>query len=163
MQVLRAEQRVAWLENTMKTFKHILVPTDFEKASAGALEVATSLAQSFGARLTLLHVWEIPIYPYMDFVLNSEVIAGVEDAAVKHLAEALAKLRMVLPDASSLLKTGQPGPSIIDAIAELKPDLVVMGTHGRRGVDRALLGSVAEKVVRSSAAPVLTVHAPAES
>src|SRR6185436_1914069 len=51
----------------MKTFKHILVPTDFEKASAGALEIATSLARACDAKLTLLHVWEIPIYPYMDF------------------------------------------------------------------------------------------------
>jgi nucleotide-binding universal stress UspA family protein len=143
----------------MTTFKHILVPTDFEKASAGALEVATSLAQACGAKITLLHVWEIPIYPYMDFMLNSEVITRVEDAAVKHLAESLAKLQKVVPDADSKLKTGQPGPGIIDAIAELKPDLVVMGTHGRQGVGRALLGSVAEKLVRVSAVPVLTVHA----
>jgi nucleotide-binding universal stress UspA family protein len=144
----------------MKTFKHILVPTDFEKASAGALDVAISLAQSCGAKLTLLHVWEIPIYPYMDFMLNSAVIARVEDAAVKHLGEALEKLRKVLPDAESKLKMGEAGPGIVEAIAELKPDLVVMGTHGRRGVGRVLLGSVAEKIVRLSTVPVLTVHAP---
>lgn len=145
----------------MKTFKHILVPTDFEKASAGALDVATSLAQACGAKVTLLHVWEIPVYPYMDFMLNSEVITRVEDAAVKHLADALAELRKVLPDADSKLRTGLPWQGIIDTIAELKPDLVVMGTHGRRGVGRAILGSVAEKLVRLSPVPVLTVHAPA--
>ena len=145
----------------MKTFKHILVPTDFEKASAGALEIATSLAQSCGAKVTLLHVWEIPVYPYMDFMLNSEVITRVEDAAVKHLADALEKLRKTLPDAQSKLRTGEPAPGIIDAIKELKPDLVVMGTHGRHGVGRAILGSVAEKLVRLSPVPVLTVHAPA--
>ena len=147
----------------MKTFKHILVPTDFETPSAGALEVATSLARACGARVTLLHVWEIPIYPYMDFILNSELITRVEDAAVKHLAEALEELRKVLPDVVSKLKTGRPAPAIIDAIAELKPDLVVMGTHGRHGVERAILGSVAEKLVRLSTVPILTVHAPSVS
>ena len=147
----------------MKTFKHILVPTDFEKASAHALEVATSLALSCGAKLTLLHVWELPVYPYMDFILNSEIITRVEDAAVKHLADALEKLRQVMPDAESKLKTGQPGPSILEAVLDLKADLVVMGTHGRRGVGRAMLGSVAEKLVRLSTVPVLTVHAPLES
>ncbi|HXK19273.1 MAG TPA: universal stress protein [Polyangiaceae bacterium] len=146
----------------MKTFKHILVPTDFEKASAGALEIAVSLARACDAKVTLLHVWEIPIYPYMDFMLNSEVITRVEDAAVKHLSEALEKLQQVLPNAASKLKTGQPGPAIVDAIEELKPDLVVMGTHGRHGLERAILGSVAEKLVRSSPVPVLTVHAPSE-
>ena|SRR5881394_1294966 len=146
----------------MKTFKHILVPTDFQKASASALEIATSLARACDAKVTLLHVWEVPIYPYMDFMLNSDVITRVEDAAVKHLAESLESLRQVLPNVDSKLKTGEPAPGIIDAIAELKPDLVVMGTHGRQGVGRAILGSVAEKLVRHSPVPVLTVHALSE-
>jgi nucleotide-binding universal stress UspA family protein len=144
----------------MKTFKHILVPIDFEKASAGALEIATSLARACDAKLTLLHVWEIPIYPYMDFMLNSDVITRVEDAAVKHLAEALENARKDLPGVESKLKTGLPWQGILDAIDELKPDLVVMGTHGRQGIGRAILGSVAEKLVRLSTVPVLTVHAP---
>ena len=145
----------------MNNFKHILVPTDFEKASAGALELATTLAQAFNSKVTLLHVWELPIYPYMDFMLNSDVITRVEDAAVKRLASALEKLRQVSPAAESRLKTGRPWQGILDTIQELKPDLVVMGTHGRRGVGHAILGSVAEKVVRLSHVPVLTVHAPA--
>ncbi len=144
----------------MKTFKHILVPTDFEQASTGALDIATSLAQAFAAKVTLLHVWEIPIYPYMDFMLNSDVITRVEDAAVNRLREALEKLQLVLPNAESKLKAGPPWQGIIDAIGELKPDLVVMGTHGRSGFVRTVLGSVAEKLVRLSAVPVLTVHAP---
>ena len=145
----------------MTRFKHILVPTDFEKASAGALDLAATLAQAFDSKITLLHVWEIPIYPYMDFMLNSDVITRVEDAAVKRLASALEKLRAVSPSAESQLKTGLPWQGILDAIQELKPDLVVMGTHGRHGVGHAILGSVAEKVVRLSHVPVLTVHAPA--
>lgn len=142
----------------MKTFKHILVATDFGKATAAAVETAASLALSCDAKLTLLHVWEVPIYPYMDFMLNSEVITRVEDAAVKHLAEALESVQKVVPGAQSMLKTGMPWAGIMDAIDETKPDLVVMGTHGRHGVQRVVLGSVAEKLVRLSPVPVLTVR-----
>lgn len=142
----------------MKTFKHILVPTDFEGPSAEATDTAMGLAHAFGAKLTLLHVWEIPIYPYMEFMLNSEIIAGIEQRAIKRLDEAVANVRLALPSANAVLKTGLPWGGIVDAIQELQPDLVVMGTHGRRGVNHLMLGSVAEKVVRLSPVPVLTVR-----
>ncbi len=144
----------------MQTFKHILVPTDFAKASAEAVKLAVSMAKAFDAKLTLLHVWELPIYPYMDFMLNSSVIGEVEDAAVKGLEAALPNLKKSLPTAESKLKNGLPHQGILDAVAELGADLVIMGTHGRHGLSRITLGSVAEKVVRLSPVPVLTVHAP---
>jgi nucleotide-binding universal stress UspA family protein len=142
----------------MTTFKHILVPTDFEAPSSRAIDVAIGLARAFDAKLTLLHVWEIPIYPYMEFMLNSEVITSVEQRAVKRLAEALEGLRKALPRAESKLKTDMPWAGILDAIQETGADLVVMGTHGRRGVAHVVIGSVAEKVVRLSPVPVLTVR-----
>lgn len=147
----------------MQIFKHILVPTDFHAASGTALELAVSMAQAFDAKITLLHVWEVPIYPYMDFMLNSSLITRVEDAAVKGLAEALEQLQKKLPTAQSKLKTGLPWEGVLEAINELGADLVVMGTHGRRGLSRLTLGSVAERVVRLSRVPVLSVHAPSES
>jgi nucleotide-binding universal stress UspA family protein len=147
----------------MQNFKHILVPTDFHEASASALELAVSMAQTFGAKVTLLHVWEVPIYPYMDFMLNSELITRVEDAAVKGLAEALETLQKTLPTAEGKLKTGTPWQEVVDAVSELGADLVIMGTHGRRGLSRLTLGSVAERVVRLAPVPVLTVHAPSEA
>lgn len=143
----------------MQNFKHILVTTDFEASSSGALSAAVALARTLHARLTVLHVWEIPIYPYMDFMLNSEVISSVEERAVKRLQQTLDEVRKVIPEAGSKLKTGMPWSGILEAIQELSPDIVVMGTHGRRGVSHALLGSVAEKVVRLSPVPVLTVRA----
>jgi nucleotide-binding universal stress UspA family protein len=146
-------------QKRMKAIKHILVPTDFERASERALELATTMALAFDAKVTLVHVWEIPVYPYMDFMLNSDVITRVEDAAVKRLEEGLVALRKVLPNAESKLKTGLAWQGIIDAMRELKPDLVVMGTHGRHGLGHAILGSVAEKIVRMSDVPVLTVRA----
>lgn len=145
----------------MKTFKHILVPTDFEPASRQAVDLAVGMARAFDAQVTLLHVWEIPIYPYMDFMLNTELISSVEDAASKRLATALAEVQKEVPRARSALKHGLPWGGILDAIRELGADLVVMGTHGRHGATHAILGSVAEKVVRSAQVPVLTVHAPA--
>jgi nucleotide-binding universal stress UspA family protein len=142
--------------------KHILVPTDFAPASASALELGVQMARAFEAKLTLLHVWELPIYPYMDFMLNSTVIAEVEDAATKGLARALEELQKTLPAAQSKLKTGLPWQGVLEASDELGVDLVIMGTHGRQGLSRVTLGSIAEKVVRLSKVPVLTVHAPAE-
>jgi nucleotide-binding universal stress UspA family protein len=147
----------------MQVFKHILVPTDFHEASSRALELAVSMAQACHAKVTLLHVWEIPIYPYMDFMLNSSLISRVEDAAVKGLAEALEKLQKILPTAESKLKTGLPWQGVLEAINELGVDLVIMGTHGRRGLSHLTLGSVAERVVRLASVPVLTVHGPTKS
>jgi nucleotide-binding universal stress UspA family protein len=147
----------------MQHFKHILVPSDFGEASAAALELGVSLARAFDAKLTLLHVWELPIYPYMDFMLNSAVISEVEDAATKGLARALETLQQSMPSAQSKLKTGLPWQGILEASLELNADLVVMGTHGRHGLSRLTLGSVAEKVVRLSEVPVLTVHGPRKS
>ncbi len=146
----------------MSSFKHILVPTDFGPASAEALETALTLASKFDSEVTLLHVWEIPVYPYMEFVLDSaELVASVERAATARLAEALGQARQSLPRTRSLLQMGSPWQQIIDLIPTVKADLIIMGTHGRRGFSHALLGSVAEKVVRLSQVPVLTVHTPA--
>jgi nucleotide-binding universal stress UspA family protein len=142
--------------------KHVLVPTDFAQASASALELGVQLARAFDAKLTLLHVWELPIYPYMDFMLNSAVITQIEDAATQGLARALEELQKTMPAAQSKLKTGLPWQGILEAADELGADLIVMGTHGRHGLSRLTLGSIAEKVVRLSKVPVLTAHAPAE-
>jgi nucleotide-binding universal stress UspA family protein len=142
--------------------KHVLVPTDFGAASAHALELGVQMARTFEAQLTLLHVWELPTYPYMDFMLNSAVIGEIEDAAIKGLARALAELQSSMPTAQSKLKTGLPWQGILAAAEGLGADLIVMGTHGRQGLSRVTLGSVAEKIVRLSMVPVLTAHAPAE-
>jgi nucleotide-binding universal stress UspA family protein len=141
-------------------FKHILAPTDFEPASAGALELATSLAAAFGAKITLLHVWEIQLYPYMDPIMNSEIMYRIEQAAKDQLQASLVELQVVLPNAEARLETGLPASTILEMIPKLGIDLVVMGTHGRHGLSHTLLGSVAERVVRASGVPVITVHTP---
>lgn len=143
----------------MKDFTHILVPTDFGSASGEAVKLAIALASKLGTKLTLLHTWEIPAYPYMDYVASTvDLTAAIEKAATNALAEQLASVRKQVPDASSALQVGQPWQQVIDAVGQLGVDLVIMGTHGRRGLSHLVLGSVAEKVVRLCPVPVLTVR-----
>lgn len=143
----------------MNTFKHILVATDFSTSSGAAVELALDMATRFEAGLTLLHVWEIPVYPYMELMLSSAEIANsVEKAASACLETKLKEIQSRLPRAKSRLATGLPWQQIVEAIKESKADLLIMGTHGRRGFAHALMGSVAEKLVRLSPVPVLTVR-----
>lgn len=143
----------------MSTFKHILVPTDFSPSSTSAIAVAIDLAGQLDAELTLLHAWDLPVYPYMELMLNAaEITETVEKAAAECLEKRLKEVQARLPRAKSLLKMGQPWQQIVDAIDESKADLLIMGTHGRRGFSHAIMGSVAEKLVRLSPIPVLTVR-----
>lgn len=145
----------------MTTIKSILVPVDFSGASANALEMAIDMAQAFDAELTLLHAWELPVYPYMEFMLSSsELSSAIERGATQRLESTLQAVRARVPRSKSKLMMGVVWQKIIEAIDELKPELVIMGTHGRHGLSHALLGSVAEKIVRLSPVPVLTTRAP---
>ncbi len=122
------------------------------------------MAQSSGAALTLLHVWDVPSYAYGGMELcAADLLAPLQGQAQLKLDAALADVQKMLPRAVAVLRCGQASSEIEGAIGDLGPDLVVMGTRGRRGVARAFLGSVAEKVVRTSNVAVLTVHAKAEA
>jgi nucleotide-binding universal stress UspA family protein len=140
----------------METFNHILVATDFADSSSKAVELAVTLASNFRAQLTLLHVCEIPAYPYAEPMLNPSNVAAMKHAAATRLAETLEQVKARIAGAQSVLEMGRPAEEILAAIDKLKPDLVVMGTHGRRGLSKVFFGSVAEKVVRLSPVAVLT-------
>jgi nucleotide-binding universal stress UspA family protein len=140
----------------MSAFKSILLATDFGDASARAEEVACTMATRFGARLTLMHVWVLPTSAYSESITLP--IDRIERAAREALDRAAARLRSVVPNLETHLICGDPSRSIVEAAEERGHDLVVLGTHGRHGVPRFFLGSVAEKVVRSAAVPVLTVR-----
>jgi nucleotide-binding universal stress UspA family protein len=140
-------------------FRHILVPVDFTEASTSVLDAASDLAKKFGSQLTLVHVYEVPAYVYGGVMYApTELFAPIAQAARAHMEQVLAGVRAAIPEAKGVLRQGLPSYEILAAIDELHPDLVIMGTHGRRGVRHVLLGSVAEKVVRMSAAPVLTLR-----
>jgi nucleotide-binding universal stress UspA family protein len=139
----------------MAIARHILVPTDFGPAAERALDMAVELAAKLDARITLLHVWSVPAASYTEGL--SWPVTDIEREAKAALDEALEKLKRRHARSEAVLASGREWDAVLDAIGKRGVDLVVMGTHGRRGLARALLGSVAEKVVRLSPVPVLTV------
>lgn len=140
----------------MSAFKNILVPTDFGEAAQRAEELACELASRFGATITLMHVWFVPTPAYAEAITLP--LDQIERAAREKLDAEVKRVREKVTDVKSLLQPGVPWRSIVEAVEEHGFDLVVVGTHGRRGLPRFFLGSVAERVVRAAPVPVLTVH-----
>ena len=140
-----------------RNFTTIIVPTDFSYASDAALGYARMLAARFGASLHLLHVVDEP-------GSWSEVYAAIPDIRDRLSADAgrrLEALAACIPpplQVTSAVICGAPVPTIVKVAESTGADLIVMGTHGRRGMGHLLLGSVAERVVRLAPCPVLTVR-----
>lgn len=149
----------------MLAFKHILVPTDFSAPAERALDLAIQIAATFGAKLTLFHSSWLPPAAYAAYGTHVGGIDWRADdvarAARKTLEDALARARARYPAAESAVAFGEPWSTILECIEARAVDLVVIGTHGRQGLAHAVLGSVAEKIVRLSPVPVLTVSAEA--
>jgi nucleotide-binding universal stress UspA family protein len=142
----------------MQPFRHILVPTDFSEPGNQALDRAIDLAAKFEAKLTLLHVFELPLLIYAtDIYLPTDEL---ERRAADALRDAATAAQARWPKVESMFAEGTPWERILDVAKERGVDLIVMGTHGRHGIARTLLGSVTEKVVRMSEVPVLTVRPP---
>ena len=143
----------------MINLKRILVPTDFSNTSAAALRYAIVLARRFAARLYFLHVPD-----HRGALAETEYPIGLletmENVAHDRLRQLLSdeETKELLPDCA--IRIGHPAEEIVQYAREHAIDLIVMGTHGREGVMRAVLGSVAETVVRRAPCPVLTVHRP---
>jgi nucleotide-binding universal stress UspA family protein len=117
------------------------------------------LAERFGSRLTVLHTFEVPAYAYAaELYAAADLIGPLREAARLRLEEVTSPACARVKDTKLLVRDGLPAHEILSAVQEVGADLVILGTHGRAGVGRALMGSVAEKVVRLSPVPVLTVH-----
>jgi len=145
--------------------KRILCPVDFSDNSLHALDYAIALAQSQGAELQLLHVVQPsllsasmdPFLPEYDMT----VMENYMDACKRQLAELTDQvIEKSHAQTTSELRTGTPFMEIVTAAREKESDLIVVGTHGRTGLAHAMIGSVAEKVVRKAPCPVLTVKHP---
>jgi nucleotide-binding universal stress UspA family protein len=136
--------------------KTILHPTDFSAASQRAFEFASSLARDYGARLIALHVIDVPVaYP--------ELVVGLDVEALRREAQGL--LEALEPPADEIpiervVVEGEPGYQILRIANERDADLIVLGTHGRTGIRRVIMGSIAEHVVRHAACPVIAVKVP---
>ncbi len=141
--------------------KVILVPTDFGEPASAALDAAVAYAKAFGAEVIVLHAYEIPVVGFPDGAmvitadLTKRILEGAE-SAIEELVKAREHEGVTM---HGLVRQGDPHRVINDVAAELGAGLIAIGTHGRKGLSRALLGSVAEKVVRTAHIPVLAVHA----
>jgi nucleotide-binding universal stress UspA family protein len=138
----------------MLPIRSILYPTDFSENGELAFRLACSLARDQGAQLVLLHVYPSPL-------CHGEVVARRQDEG--YYEELWAELERLQPagiDAARRLEEGDPGEVIPRVAAEAGCDLIVMATHGHTGLAHALMGSVAEEVVRRAACPVLTIKSP---
>lgn len=137
---------------------NILVPVDHSPFSEQALDYAAEFAAKLNAKLTLLTVIGIPTYGVPE--LGVGITASMMDNLIRDNQKALDDLAKRHQDVvgQTLVRAGDARDVILQTAEEVKADLIVMGTHGRRGISRALLGSVAEMVVRTSPIPVLTVR-----
>jgi nucleotide-binding universal stress UspA family protein len=142
-------------------WKRICCPVDFSDASRAAMEVAADLARRAGASLTLLHAYPIPGYTFPDgsVVASARMMQELADQAAKHLAEWRREAEALgAAPVEAVTAAGEPASEILGHAARHGIDLLVLGTHGRSGLEHALLGSVTERVVRKARCHVLTVH-----
>jgi len=142
----------------MLPIQNILHPTDFSEHSENAFNVACSLAQGYGARLILLHVLERPVLAYGGVMTPPPPGAEERVSARKHLQQIKPSHPALAVD--RLLEEGDPAATIMQVARERNCDLIVIGSHGRTGLSRLLMGSVAETVLRKASCPVLTVKSP---
>jgi len=138
----------------MTNVKNILVPVDFDDVSAAAMTYARTLARTFGARLHVMHVMD---NPFLRPVANDP--HAIEAGITRRLSEMLSEEDRVGLHAVAVVRTSDaPADEITDYARTEGIDLIVMGTHGRAVVAHVLIGSVAEKVVRSAPCAVLTMR-----
>jgi len=144
-------------------WKRICCPVDFSDASRAALEVAADLAKRTAAQLTVLHAYPIPGYTFPDgsVVASPVMMQEVAEGAERHL-EAWRKDAEGLGAAGVKAETvvGEPAREIVEFARVNGVDLLVLGTHGRTGLEHALLGSVVERVLRKAPCAVLSVRPP---
>ena len=141
-------------------FQKILVATDFSENSEVALDFAVHLGKHLDSRITVLHVVQtLAHYPlfFSGVITEADLRREMGREAEEKLAELAKKKHREQLAIETRVRFGDPYEEIIGEAEKLQVDLVLMGTHGRTGISRALIGSVAERVVRKAAFPVLTV------
>jgi nucleotide-binding universal stress UspA family protein len=142
-------------------FRHILAPTDFSEYSKQAVACALELAIKFSAKLSILHVVELPPYPVEGYVppsLTATFMEDLERESSRQLAQMVPEAESAGVDVVRLVAVGSPYRKIIDTAEAEQVDLIVMATAGRTGFSHLIMGSIAERVVRTAACPVLTIR-----
>jgi nucleotide-binding universal stress UspA family protein len=147
----------------MKPFTKILTAVDFSENSDYAFDYALTLANQFNAELTIIHVINEPVDLrgfYVPHISFEQLEKEIEESAVKMMATFCSSKLGAFTNYKTSIVTGIPCDEIIAAADKNDASLIVLGTHGRTGLDRILFGSTAERVVRSAGCPVLTVRLP---
>jgi nucleotide-binding universal stress UspA family protein len=142
-------------------FRHILAPTDFSEYSKQAVASALALAKKFGAKLTILHVIELPPYPVEGYVppsLSATFMDDLERQATTDLAQLVPEADAANVEVARVMAVGTPYRTIIETAEAEQVDLIVMATAGRTGFSHLVMGSIAERVVRTASCPVLTIR-----
>ena len=141
-------------------FKKILCPVDFSQFTQEVINFALDLAKKYGAELHLMHVVPNMTYftPYESFLTPENLVAiekNIQDEVERDFAKLLKGNGV---PTKTVIRTGVPFVEIIDYAKSESIDLIVMGTHGRSAIENILIGNVAEKVVRKSPCPVMTIR-----
>jgi len=149
----------------MADIKRILFATDFSDNSKYALTFAISFAQKYDAMLYILHVIQQPSYPLgmyaeISFDAMDKFSQSISDAVEKEIQTLKEKDLKGYPKYECMIVHGTPFLEILRTAKEKNVELIVVGTHGRTGLDHVLFGSTAEKVVRRAPCPVLSVRLP---
>ncbi len=143
-------------------WKRICCPIDFSDASRAAMELAADLARRTSAELILLHAYPVPGYTFPDgsVVASPKMMQELAEQAQRHLEEWRVEAERIVgaPRVTADRAVGEPAAEILSFASARGVELLVLGTHGRTGLEHALMGSVAERVVRRAHCPVLTVR-----
>jgi len=142
--------------------KKILCPVDFSQGSEQAVSKAAELAMALGAEVELMHAYQLPVLALPDstVMVSPTFVADMTDRAQRALETHRAQLIERGIMATIKLVEGNPAEAVVSHATEMGAEMIVMGTHGRSGFKRFLLGSTVERVVRTASTPVLTVHLP---
>ena len=136
--------------------KNVLFLTDFSEPSAAALPFAAMIARSYGAKVTALHVLVPSAYTYMTPEMGAELLDAQDDAAKSEMEKVEAEFAG-LPREVVLERNMAVWPALSKTLQERDIDLIVLGTHGRTGLKKAVFGSTAEEIFRRTTVPVLTI------
>jgi nucleotide-binding universal stress UspA family protein len=144
------------------TLRQILVPVDFTETSDRALGYAVELARKFDAAVAIMHAYQIPVYGFPDgaYITTADVASQISNVSQARLDSLVDSQKLANVPLVGILRDGVAWEEINSVADEIHADLIIIGTHGRRGLARALLGSVAENVIRTAKIPVLVIHGP---
>lgn len=141
----------------MKAINHIIAPVDLEEHSEKLIEYAAYIAEKLAAKLTLVHVVE-PFPTIGDMELGMATIEEYTQNRIQHAQKFLDKLAEPYPNSEKKILQGEIVDEIIEYAKEKETEIIIIGTHGSKGIEKLLLGSVAERVVKYAHCPTLVMN-----